>query len=379
MAESERTRRAADHDEAHAFVCSAVSAYIMNRPDQIALSDDMAWRRIAQTVAIHGLEGIFHHVLSDVDLPAPLREGWQKKTMAVLFENLRSLRNAVRLFCMLDAAGIPAVAMRGLTLAHKDYITPGMRSMGDIDILISPDDRFKFLEVIEKEGIHLEQVLRSQYVLRVAGTKFEIHWSFLTAKRYREVFDSNELLASRQTCKTQDGTIHCLSNEHELIGLVTHAFIHHELSVFRQLLDIGLYMVKPDMDWPCIRKWSCSARLTRMFSLTFHLISRLFRLEVKGFREAFGTSPPLRIEKTLHHYIEHYFGRKTIGTHLGMKQNLLYTAEPPVVKLKQFVGFFTLAEAQEAWQLLFGDKEKCPDARSGNVPSLPASAPGRDE
>lgn len=356
MPESERIRQAADHDQAHEFVCRAVSAYITNRPDQIALTSGMAWNRIGQTVAIHGLEGVFHHILKDANVPARLRDGWQQKTMAVLFENIRSLRTAVQLFSMLDAAGIPAVAMRGLTLAHKDYITPGMRSMGDIDILISPDDRFKFLEVIAQQGIDPERVLRSQYVLRINGTKFEIHWSFLTAKRYREIFDSNELLSSRQTCKTQDGSIYCLSNEQELIGLVTHAFIHHELLVLRQLLDIGLFMVKPDLDWGYVKEWCRSKRLNRMFSLTFHLVSRVFGLDVEGFREAFGDSPSSRIKNSLPLYLAHYFEGRTLGTHFGMKRNLLYVAEHPVVKLKQFFGFFTSAEAREAWQLLIGSR-----------------------
>lgn len=355
MTEEGGIRQRADDNHTHAFVRQVVSAYITNRHDQVDFSTIKDWDRVGLTVAVHGLEGIFYYTLKDTDVPAPLLDGWQRKSMAVLFDNLRSLRTAVQLFSMLDAAGIPAAAMRGLALAHKDYLTPGMRDMGDIDILISPNSRQKFLEVINQHGISLDRVLRSQYVLHIDGTKFEIHWSFLTAKRYRDIFDSDLLLASRQPFNTQDGTIYCLSNEHELIGLITHAFIHHELMVVKQLLDIGLYMVKPEMDWGFIQQWSRSARLNRMFSLACHLVSWFFMLDVEDFHKAFSASPSPRVQKTLNTYFKHYFGGKTIFSHLGMKRNLLYVAEPPLVWLKQMIGFFTLDEVREAWQQLASD------------------------
>lgn len=358
MTKTRNKGQRANDNQTNADVRNVISAYVTNPTDQADFNDIKDWERIGFLVAIHGLEGIFSHTLKYTKVPDRLRSDWQKKSMAVLFENLKSLRTAVWLFSILDTAGIPSVAMRGLTLAHKDYLSPGMRGMGDIDILISPNHREQFLEVIKEQGIVVERILRSQYVLNINGTKFEIHWSFLTAKRYRDIFDSNVLLTSRQAFKTQDGTIYCLSNEHELIGLITHAFIHHELTVVKQLLDIGLYMIKPDIDWQFIRNWSRSARLTRMFSLTCHLVNWLFRLEINGLHETFGTSPPQHIQKTFQHYFKHYFGGKTFFTHLGMKRDLLYVAEPPLVWLKQFFGFFTLGEAREAWQHILVDMKR---------------------
>lgn len=355
-------RHTTDEDSAFEFVRRIVSAYIMGRPVGTRAEAEMDWPRIGQIVAVHGLEGIFAHMLKGADLPPSLGEAWHKRALSVMFGNLKMLRTAARLFAILDEAGIPSVAMRGMSLAHKDYLAPGMRTMGDVDILIRSEDCWNFLEAIGRRGIEPERVLRSQYVFYIDGTKFEIHWSFLTAKRYRDIFDSDVLLADRTSFDTQDGRIYCLSNEHELIGLITHAFIHHELTIVKQLVDIGLFMVKPEMDWAYIREWSRSAKLSRMFALTGHLTDRIFRLDAEGFYRAFGDKPSPRIEKTIPHYFACYSGRRTFATHIGMKRNLLYAAEPMMVKLKQFAGFFTKAEGLEAWQLLFGRNHSTPEA-----------------
>ena len=355
-------RHTTNEDGAFEFVRRIVSAYIMGRPVGTRAEAEMDWPRIGQIVTVHGLEGIFAHMLKGADLPPSTGEVWHKRALSVTFGNLKTLRTAARLFAILDAAGIEAVAMRGLSLAHKDYQTPGMRTMGDVDILIHPDDCENFLETIGRQGIEPERVLRSQYVFHLNGTKFEIHWSFLTAKRYRDIFDSDVLLTDRLSFETQDGRIYCLSNEHELIGLITHAFIHHELTIVKQLVDIALFMVKPEMDWAYILEWSRSAKLHRMFALTGHLTDRIFRLGAEGFYRAFGDTPPPRIEKTIPHYFACYRGRRTFATHIGIKRNLLYAAEPLMVKLKQFAGFFTKAEGREAWDLLFGRNHSTPEA-----------------
>ena len=339
--------------DADNYVRRVLSAFIQNRPVTQGPADATDWMSVGQTVAMHGLEGVFLHALKGIHVPHEMIDAWQKRTMAVLFDNLRSLRTAVKLFSILEDNKIPAVAMRGLKLAHKDYVSAGMRSMGDIDILIAPEDRDRFLNVVARSNLPLENVLRSQYILKIDGVLFEIHWSFLTARRYREQLKSSVLLSSRQRFTSQEGSIYGLSVENELIGLVTHSFVHHELGVLKQLLDIAIYMTKPELDWHYIRHWCEGARLTRMFDLTLRVASRFFMLKSEGFQQAFGDRGSPRIERTLPDYINPFFGQTSFRSYLHRKGNLLYVAENPMKKLEQLICFVSFKEVQELFHRLF--------------------------
>ena len=336
--------------EADRYMRRVLSAYIQNRSAPHDPVNESDWIRIEQVVRVHGLEGIFLHALKGVQVPPEIADRWQKRTMAVLFENLRSLRTAIELFSILDDNSIPAVAMRGLSLAHKDYVSAGMRSMGDIDILIRPEDQDGFLRACQEAGFLPEDVLRSQYIFKIDGVRFEIHWSFLTAKRYRDLIESRSMFSSRRSFTTQEGRIYCLSDENELIGLVMHSFVHHDLSVLKQLLDIAIFMVKPEMDWGYIKGWCETANLSRMFGLTLHLVSRFFMLKVEGFQRTFGELPNPRIERTLADYTNPFFGKTGMGSYLRRKSNLLYVAEHPMTKLKQLLCFFTMKEARDLFR-----------------------------
>ena len=92
--------------------------------------------------------------------------------------------------------------------------------MEDIDILVAPSRRSDLLEVLKKNGHEPEKLLRSQDVFRINGFYFEIHYSFLTAKRYRGRIDTDAFIDSRRPVETKDGVFYCLSDENELIGLV---------------------------------------------------------------------------------------------------------------------------------------------------------------
>jgi len=62
--------------------------------------------------------------------------------------------------------------------------------------------------------------------------------------------------------KTNDGLIYCLPREQELISVVAHAFIHHELDSLMPLIDLGLLMSDPDLDWDFVVAWCRNRRLT---------------------------------------------------------------------------------------------------------------------
>jgi hypothetical protein len=68
------------------------------------------------------------------------------------YRNLLLLRRMAQVLRELDAAGIPTLALKGTALVAGYYKDPGVRPMGDFDVLVPQYARAKSLEVIERLG-----------------------------------------------------------------------------------------------------------------------------------------------------------------------------------------------------------------------------------
>ena len=335
------------------FIRRALGSFIRGGADRLEMPIDMNWQRLNRGIEPHNLEPLFLYILRRHAVPAELERQWQQAGKTILFDNLRALKAATFLFSILESAGIRAAAMRGLNLVNRIYPESGLRAMQDVDILISPQDRVFLLETLKAENLEPHQYLRSQYVYRVKGVTFEIHWSLLTAKRYRETIDSDALLTSRISWDTPDGRIFCLSNDHALMGLIAHAFVHHELTIMKQLVDIGLFAMHQAIDWNRIYRWCTGARLTNMFGLTLALVERLFLLDGGFDTGPFKGCVPDRTQKDFAAYIEPFFGRTGFCQYVRLKKNLIFVAEDPFTKLNQFFRLFTLTEARDIYNRYF--------------------------
>lgn len=335
------------------FIRKILKSFIQAESDPLEVPPDIEWEGLNHWVMAHNLGPLFNHVLRCQDIPQSYQTSWVTAGMTTMIENLRALKAATRLFDILESSGIKAAAMRGLHLANRIYPETGLRSMQDVDIIIAPEDRRPLLDALKSANLTPQQYLRSQYIYSIEDISFEIHWSLLTAKRYRESISSKELLASRFAWDTPDGRIFCLSNDHEIIGLIAHAFIHHELTIMKQLVDIAMFAVRQSINWDRVYTWCLDVQLTHMFGLTLGLVERLFMLEDGFDRGPFNSQVPPRSPKDYDAYIQPFFGNKGLWQYLRLKRNLIHVAEEPFVKLKQLLRLFTLTEARDIYNRYF--------------------------
>ncbi|MCG2728397.1 MAG: nucleotidyltransferase family protein, partial [Candidatus Methanoperedenaceae archaeon] len=295
----------------------------------LAIPKNLNWSRIEFVVTLYNLESIFHYVLREEQVPKSLITQWNQVRMTTLYKNARSLNESIKIFKILSDKAIPVVCFRGLAMANCHYPDPGLRPMEDVDLLIRSEDRDGAADLMEIHGFHPAKLLRSQLVYHINDTIFEIHWSFLTPKRFKAAIDSETFLGSRQTVDLKEGRIYRLSYEHELIGLVAHSFSHHELHSLIQLVDIALFMVRSDINWEYIVSWCGQAHLTNMFLFTFTLINHVFALGLEKKLECFEQTLPHRARKACDAYMKRFFGKDNLIYYIRRKKNLLFIAESP--------------------------------------------------
>ena len=308
-------------------------------------SDPGAIDRIA---SMHGMEPfLFHWWGRDENVPRELREKWKKAAMSVLLANERGLKASLKILQFLDGEDIKAVAMRGITLAFSLYPEPYLRPMQDVDILVERNAAGKIETALTKQGLEPVKRLRSQLVYNVDGVEVEVHWSFFTPKRYNRSGDFDEWSFRTRNLTTNYGVMKALPAERELIGLVCHSFVHHEMSGLQSLFDAALFMTSQTPDWQYVRQWCKRFGFSGMFEFFVAYIDRLFEVDLMRDAGFSGKTLPAHAEKVFDAYSSALKNRDAAKYFLRRKANLMRVAEGPLRKLKQFIRFFGKRDRSE--------------------------------
>ncbi len=334
------------------FLCKVLRSFITgtNHPD---IYEHLNWGRLGKIVSRNGLAPILHFLLNaDPEIPQDILRNWRHISIRVLLKYRRSLRATVKLFSILEEEKISAVTLRGMALAQWIYPNPALRPMADVDILVKPDVRHTIVDRLGKYGLLPVKILRSQFVYEIDNTFFEIHWSFLTPKRYRRAADFDNWIDSRRTINTVEGKIYCLTPENEFLNVISHAFIHHELDSLLKLVDIALLSREKDMDWEYIHTWCKRASMMRLFCFTLAFGDYLFDLSLKNKCTQFGAKLPRQEDKVFEAYSSRLFEDDLWINFVRRKKNLLFIAERPIVKLKQLLRLLSLDETSEFFSLI---------------------------
>ncbi|MHC4790063.1 MAG: nucleotidyltransferase family protein [Planctomycetota bacterium] len=338
------------------FISRALHDFIYQNSTRLPQPAKLDWNRMDALIFHYNLMPIFHFLYKSLPFDPERIQRWHRVRINFLRKNILVLKTAADLFSIFEQNGIAAVALRGLNLAHFYYPDPGLRPMRDVDILINPQDRHKLKSVLESRGYLANRVLRSQLVYTINQIIFEFHWSFLTARRYRTAIDSASLISSRIPKKTSEGLIFCLPREQELISVVAHAFIHHELDSLMPLIDLGLLMAEPNLDWDYIIAWCHKRRLTNLFLFTLSFANRLLMLNREEYLLRFNRSLPADIMDTFGAYAAAIWGRYTFRSRLLRMKTLFYVAERPFTKLRQFLRLIHPQEFRTFHRLLIKGK-----------------------
>lgn len=122
-----------------------------------AHAEGVDWKRFLAMVNRHRVHGLARRALrrSGVPLPAAIEATLSKQARDIAVRNVAMVAEYVALDEALAAAGIPALFVKGLTLARLAYGDLGIKANHDIDILVAPDDLLTAVAVIEARGFCL--------------------------------------------------------------------------------------------------------------------------------------------------------------------------------------------------------------------------------
>ena len=161
-------------------------------------SMEVDWAWMLKEAAWHDTIPLLHHHLSrhvPDALPSALSDELRDRFRIEVRHNLLLAARLGELLRGLDALGVSAIALKGPVLETLLYPTTGLRSFGDLDVVVQPEHARLAMAFLKECGyrpqFHLEgarekMYLRTRYAMPFLapddGTWVDLHWGL--AKRY---------------------------------------------------------------------------------------------------------------------------------------------------------------------------------------------------
>ncbi|MCK0127769.1 nucleotidyltransferase family protein [Erythrobacter sp. F6033] len=114
------------------------------------------WTAFHSEAVRHHVEGFAYDRLKDCrDVPADIRQEWRGIESGRVLRNLLQSHMTSKLHALLNENGVLNIVLKGLPLSEQLYRSQAIRRSGDIDLLIAPENAWKSVQILAKEGFRL--------------------------------------------------------------------------------------------------------------------------------------------------------------------------------------------------------------------------------
>lgn len=149
-------------------------AYIGN--EELPVPEDIDWNRFYSVAKNHNLVGVCHCVFNKnkKKVPDKVRAFFLDRFFDLIYVYEKQVNAYEEIKSLLNSEKIPFIPFKGILI--KDiYPVPESRSMGDIDILIKPDDSKKLKTAFENSGFIYDSTCGYVDVYKKGNAVIEVH------------------------------------------------------------------------------------------------------------------------------------------------------------------------------------------------------------
>jgi len=269
------------------YLCGVLRA-VVQREAPPPPPPELNWARLHRVLMIDRLVPVFHLYAEGVEPPPAYVDAWQRYTLAMIRKNRVDANAAVKLFDRLDAAGIPAVGLRGLGLAQRVYADPMLRPVRDVDLLVPRDSRDALVALLHERGAPFDRS-RDGLVCDVDGSRIAIRWHAV-GWPFAASLDLEALISRREPLETEQGRIWALPPGDELVGVVCNGVLRHDMDTLLEVLDVALLCERCEIDWRDVADRAAAARLETVFGFALGLVDHLLGTDYRRYLPA-GRAP----------------------------------------------------------------------------------------
>jgi hypothetical protein len=200
------------------------------------------WPGFLRIVQRQRVAGLVHGALSSagVEIPSVIAQQIANGARLIARQNLLLAAETIRLYGLLERAGIPVLALKGAALAQLAYGSHSAKHARDIDLLVPPDRAEAAIRLLEREDYALVSPARSlspeqrraliqygrevEFAHRVKAIRVELQWRITDNPQLLKGVDAT---SATQVVRLTDGAnIRTLAPADLFAALCVHGAVH---------------------------------------------------------------------------------------------------------------------------------------------------------
>ncbi len=227
---------------------------------------DFDWNSFVSLVEHHRVTALVQQALKRFGaqiIPEAVTDILKERRLRKARETLSRTGLLIRILRAFKKKGIQVLPFKGPVLSQQAYGALGIRHVGDLDIMVAPDQVMAAQEVLLGQGLMRSDpefgLTRKQaldyirnnhhfgFFFREHEIRVELHWRL--GQRYIYPFEFDALWGSRSIISIMDAEVEILSPEHNMLLLCAHGAGHSWFRLF-WVNDIARLLTQPDViDW----------------------------------------------------------------------------------------------------------------------------------
>ena|SRR5215469_1834993 len=254
------------------------------------LSSPVDWSYVLERAYAHGVYPLVYSNLRELGFPGvpdAIRTELKREYLANAIRNQLLSQELAHLLSQLSDAGIPAIPLKGVSLAESLYGDPAARVSTDVDLFVPARRLNNAIEMIRTAGYpdffddsffrKLDLRYGRHYAFRRdyigCSTDVELHWRLIqhSSQDQEAVAD---LWAEARPTRCFGAPAHRLSPEWEFLYLAIHA-ADHGWQGLKWLVDLHHLSTTSPPDWERVKEKAEQLGLERVVRLTHITCSRL--------------------------------------------------------------------------------------------------------
>ncbi len=224
---------------------------------------DTPWSEVVNTSQNEGLSFLLYKsaIKKNIDIPFSIKQNLKQEYIYNWGRNIRILEE---LAALLRAFEDPVIVLKGAALLSSVYEDFGLRMLGDVDILLKPEDVPKIDKVLSQSGYQSDRTLSfyrvTNYLNSVVYGKngspllLHLHWHLvnnaLPNYMYAEKINMDKIWNEAIPLKIRESEALCLAPHYQLLHLSEHA-MKHSYNTLIHVWDIHEVIShgKEKLDW----------------------------------------------------------------------------------------------------------------------------------
>lgn len=263
---------------------------------------DLDWQLFVQQSVRHGAFPLVYHGLQQAKANVPPIEQLKALYQTQTQRNLGHLQELTRLLAKFEQHNLPVTPFKGPLLAMSAYESFALRKIGDLDLLVRPEDYQNVVALLKAQGYEIHHSLPWEcHLTRDDRYTVDLHVDIVPDHLYKPL-SRKDIWASLQTDQLAGHSFYRLPLPIELLMLCLNGTkdCWQQLS---RICDIAELIKHQSIDWPTALTFYETWGFKRLVGTGLYLAQTLLDLQLPSTVSTWvqANQPSSQLLDTIHH------------------------------------------------------------------------------